>query len=114
MINRAAIILRSKAPMLEWINASDPYDDNPQNRIEDFNRDRIVSLISDHEADDDKALTRWIKANYQTLFEAELEGWYTDESLWPQKRTFKLFQEWFVVECHSVFEDMVGTPFEYN
>jgi hypothetical protein len=100
--------------MLEWINASDPYDDNPQNRIEDFNRDRIVSLISDHEADDDKALTRWIKANYQTLFEAELEGWYTDESLWPQKRTFKLFQEWFEVECHSVIEDMVGTPIEDN
>lgn len=44
----------------------------------------------------------------QDLFEAELEGWYTDPTLWPQDRTFRLFQTWFDVECHSVVVDMVG------
>ena len=48
--------------------------------------------------------------NYEALFEAELEGWYTDETLWPQKRTLKLFHQWFEVECHTVIEDTVGTP----
>jgi hypothetical protein len=98
--------------MLHWINESDPYDDDPQNSMEEVNRDRNIYLISDRDADDGKAQTRWLKANYAVLFEAELEGWYTDESLWPQKRTFKLFQEWFEVECHTMIEDTVGTPIE--
>jgi len=95
--------------MLQWINESDPYDDDTQISMAEVNRERTVYLISDRDADDDKTLARWIKANFAELFEAELEGWYTDESLWPPKRTFKLFQEWFEVECHSVIEDTVGT-----
>lgn len=47
---------------------------------DDTNREWSVSLISDRDADDNKTLARWIKANYEALFEAELEGWYTDES----------------------------------
>lgn len=112
MLNRAAVILKYKAPMLRWINDSDPYDDNPQVSMDEVNRDRTVYLISDRDADDDLSLARWVKANYTVLFDAELEGWYTDESLWPQKRTFKLFQEWFEVVCHTVVEDTVGTPIQ--
>jgi len=110
MINRAAVILKYKEPAVQWINAADPYHDNPQIRLEEVNDDRTVYLVSDHEADDDETLARWIKLNYEVLFEAELEGWYTDESLWPPKRTFELFQEWFEVECHTMIEDTVGTP----
>jgi len=50
----------------------------------------------------------WIALNYKQLFENEFEDWYTDETLWPQKRTRKLFNEWFEVECHSVLIDTVG------
>jgi hypothetical protein len=112
MINRAAVILKYKEPGVQWINDADPYHDDPQISLEGVNHDRTVYLISDRDADDDKALARWIKANYEVLFEAELEGWYTDESLWPQQRTFKLFQKWFEVECHTMIEDTAGTPIE--
>ncbi len=55
-------------------------------------------------------MQRWkgISENYETLFKNELEGWYTDESSWPQKRDYKTFNEWFDVECHSVILDLVG------
>jgi hypothetical protein len=112
MINRTAVILKCKEPAVQWINDADPYHDDPQISLESANQERTVYLISDHDADDDKALARWIKLNCGNLFEAELEGWYTDESLWPQNRTFKLFQDWFEVECHTVIEDTVGMPIE--
>jgi hypothetical protein len=112
MINRAAVMLKYKETAVQWIHDTDPSHDDSQISLESANRERTVYLISDHDADDDKALARWIKLNYEVLFEAELEGWYTDESLWPQKRTFKLFKEWFDVECHSVIEDTVGSPIE--
>ena len=110
MINRAAVILKHKAPAVQWIKDADPCDDGSQISLEEANRECTVYLINDQDADDDKALARWIKANFAALFETELEGWYTDESLWPQKRTLKLFHKWFDVECHTVIEDTVGTP----
>jgi len=110
MLNRAAIILKYKEPAVQWINDADPCHDDPQISWDDVNCERTVYLISDHDADDNKILARWIKLNYEALFEAELEGWYTDETLWPQKRTLKLFHQWFEVECHTVIEDTVGTP----
>ena len=66
----------------------------------------------DEEAAVPEALEEWIKMNYEALFENDLQGWYTDESLWPKKRDLKLFREWFDVECHTVVEDTVGVPIE--
>ncbi len=110
MINRAAVILKNKTPAVQWIKDADPCHDGSQITLEEANHECTVYLISVQDADDDKALARWIKANFAALFEAELEGWYTDETLWPQRRTLKLFYEWFAVECHTVIEDTVGMP----
>ena len=110
MLNRAAVILRYKEPAVEWINSVEPGDGDEQITLEEVNQERTVYLISDQDAEADTTLERWIEAGYAELFEVELEGWYTDESLWPQERTLKLFHEWFEVECHSVIVDTVGTP----
>ena len=83
MINRAAIILKYKEPFVQWINDVDPYVDNPGITSENANEDRIVYLITDVDGEN---FEEWISLNYKTLFEIELEGWHTDESLWPQKR----------------------------
>ena len=40
------------------------------------------------------------------LFEAMLEGWVTDEALWPKKRTLEMFQEWFEVQMRSIVQDL--------
>ena len=112
MINRAAVILKYKLPAVHWINEVDPYEESSEISLEDANHDRSVYLISDHDAENDVALQKWILLNYETLFEVELEGWYTDETLWPSKRSLMLFNEWFDVECHTVVEDIVGTPIE--
>lgn len=54
------------------------------------------------------AVHRWVRKNFKTLFEAELDGWYCDPDLWPKNLTFKLFQSWFDIECHTVLVDTVG------
>ncbi len=104
MINRAAVILKCKEPFIRWVNESDPYEDNPGITLENVNEDRTVYLIQDNDAE---KLDEWISLNFKLLFENELEGWYTDESLWPKKLNKKLFDEWFEVECHTVLVDTV-------
>ena len=110
MINRAALILIYKAPAIKWVNDADPYDDNTGITEENIKDDQTVYLIRDEDADTPATIKKWLKLNYQTLFENELETWYADERLWPKKRTFALFQKWFGYECHSVIEDTVGSP----
>ena len=109
MINRAALILKYKEPAVKWINDADP-DGNPNITLEQVNNERTVYLIRDEDADAPDILKQWIKLNYKTLFESELEGWYVDESLWPQKRTLALFNKWFNYECHTVLVDKVDAP----
>ena len=107
MINRAAIILKYKEPFVKWLNAVDPHEEDPGLTIEEANDDCTVYLINEKDSEN---LDRWIALNYRTLFESELEDWYTDVSLWPGKLTKKLFHEWFEVTCHTAIYDTVGTP----
>ena len=104
MINRAAVILKYKAPFIQWVNDADPYKDNPGITLESENKDCTVYLILEEDAE---KLEEWISLNFEQLFESEVEDWYTDESLWPKNRNRKLFDEWFDVECHSVLIDTV-------
>ena len=112
MVNRAALIRKYKAPAVRWVNEADPYNDDPGITIESVNEDRTVYLIREEEADSPGELKKWIKMNCEILFENELSGWYTDESLWPKKRNISLYYEWFEVECHTVIIDTLGLPIE--
>lgn len=112
MINRAAVILKYKEPAVIWINDADPYNDNPGISLESVNEENTVYLIRDQDADSSVILKEWLNLNYKTLFESELEEWYTDENLWPKKRDLELFHEWFEIQCHTVIIDTVRGPIE--
>ena len=103
MINRIAVIIRYKEPFVIWINTSDPYDDDPGITAESANEDNNVYLIDDRYAENFEA---WLKRNFKTLFDNELYGWYTDQSLWPEKRDLRTFRKWFAVEYFTVVLDL--------
>ena len=104
MINRGAVILRYREPV-RWINAADPYCDNPGMTLGAVNRERPVYLISDAYTYSLATMYSWVRRNYRNCSRPS-SGWYTDPALWPQERTFELFQAWFDVECHSEVIDM--------
>ena len=108
MINRAAIILKYKAAAIRWINEADPNKDDPGITEDEVNSERTIYLINDEAGVSRDSIDRWIKRNYKELFESELEEWYSDSRLWPDKRTLTLFRQWFDVECHTLIVDTVG------
>jgi hypothetical protein len=109
MINRAALLLRYKQPAVDWINEVDPAQTKQETTLEEVNEERTVYLIGESVADSSDKLHRWLRRNFAQLFEMELEAWYTDPALWPSSRTYKMFQDWFTVECNTVLVDLVGT-----
>jgi hypothetical protein len=106
VVNRGALILRYKEPAVRWINEADPAPSPRPISLEDVNEERTVYLIDDAVGDDDRSFERWLKRSYGALFEMELEGWYTDEGLWPQDRTYSMFRQWFDPELHTVLIDL--------
>ena len=108
MINRAALLLKYKEPAINWINDADPLHDNPGVSLESVNEERTVYLISEADSDGPEAVEKWVKLNWKNLFESELEGWYTDPDLWPEKLSLALFYKWVSVEFHTVLLDTVG------
>lgn len=108
MINRAAILLKYKKPAIDWINSANPFPQRGKVTLDEVNEERTIYLIRDEDADTPDITSKWVRLNFKLLFESELYNWYVDDSLWPKKRTYKMFQEWFDVECHTVIEDLVG------
>ncbi len=95
LLNRSALIVTPKRRFLEWANRL-PDADKPLT-IEDVPSLRMVYLAAtgDHEP----PVTDLIDVYWEEIFEDSLEGWTTDESLWPANRTAHVFRDWFQVDC---------------
>ncbi|MGY8963974.1 MAG: hypothetical protein ACKVKT_10500 [Rhodospirillales bacterium] len=106
MINRSVLILRYKQLFVDWVNAADPVPANTV-KLADVHEDSKAYLV---EVEDEDELAAWIKANGELLFEEELNGWYTDPTLWPIDRSLAQFKRWCSFELHTVVVDTGATP----
>jgi len=107
MINRSAIVVKAKQPFREWLlNLPDPVSEDIT--LDEINNEPHIYLLPEYEMiDQEDALLAHF---YDIVFEAELNGWWTDETNWPSNRSFQLFKEWFDVSFHSMIEDLVDEP----
>ena len=110
MVNRCAILLTPKQPYRDWANSIDT--DGPRfEDTEDYENDtRPLFLGPDVEDPGDAA--RFVDKNFSLFFEAWLEDWCTDESLWLRRRTRKMFREWFDVSMFEIVYDTIAHPLE--
>ena len=109
MLNRAALILRYKQPFVDWINAADPSPTSHALALAEVNQEHTVYLV---EVEDEDELAQWLAGNHQELFEQELNGWYTDPSLWPRDRSLEMLKQWCSFELHTVVVDTGSSPLE--
>jgi hypothetical protein len=97
-INRCAILVKAKKPFYDWINYVDP-----EFPVQD-NDEGTVYLLKELESRE--KIENWLKRNFLKIFDNELNDYHTDENDWPQKRTYKVFNEWFTVEIASMIVDL--------
>ena len=107
MLNRSLLIVRAKQPFLDWIHAL-PDEESAHLTLEKINQDGQVYLLPDVELVDDAQSL--IRAFSPMVFELELEGWWTEESDWPQDRSNEVFCNWFDVSLRSLVHDLVDEP----
>ncbi|HBG06683.1 MAG: hypothetical protein A2075_10230 [Geobacteraceae bacterium GWC2_58_44] len=102
MVNRSLVVALAKEPFREWLQSlPDPTDVS----LEEINEDCSAYLIPEYE--DDKERDKILKKFCVLIFEDQLEGWWTREEDWPQKRDLRTFKKWFDLRFHSIVEDLV-------
>lgn len=99
-VDRHAIIIKPLQPFFDWINSI--YPDDPLNEVDEPN----VYLV------DDKidSVEQWLKKKFDKFFIMELDEWHAEKKEWPQKRTYKMFRQWFCVEISTMVYDMENRP----
>ena len=94
-IKRSAIVLTPQQPFFDWLLLHDR-----ATVIDDEMKEGEIYLLPDYETK--TAIENWLKKNFNELFEEQLHHWYIDETMWPQKRTFNMFKEWFSYSLHTM------------
>ena len=107
LLNRSAVVVRPREPYLHWAKQDDS-SGVAEAVFETLRAMPNAYLISeDEEAEGPMDLLgQW----WTNVFEAMLEGWLTDRAMWPQNRTFAMFEEWFEVEACESVHDLVDEP----
>src|SRR5438105_4177409 len=100
MMNRNAIMVKPKQPYWDWANG---LEDEPA-LPETMSSEHPVYLLP--ECDNDSQFQRWLKKNYLTIFENELQSWWQDEDDWPAVRDYNTFRAWFDIEYGSEVFDL--------
>ena len=103
LLNRSAFILRPKQPYLEWTRQDDA-EGLAEGVFEALNHEPVVYLVPGWE--DPEEEQHILREFWHALFEAMLGAWVTDETLWPEKRSLKMFREWFEIRTHSMVQDI--------
>ena len=102
-VNRSVAIVVPKEPYLEWMRKDDETgiaDDVFRNMHEDPHAFLLPEYVDDEEKE------AMLEHFSPLIFESILDGWLRDSLMWPKKRDYKMFKEWFEVRICSVVDDL--------
>ena len=106
IVNRGCLIVRPNLPYVEWINSLPNMANEPVD-FDEVDADFATYLVP--EIEDEEDVARAVEAQFEKLFQLELEAWTMDKNLWPEI-TWSRFCEWFDVDCSSLVLDLAEEP----
>lgn len=96
-INRSMLFISYKKPFYDWLKHHDK--DSDYTAELEGNAYLLPSFEYPQE------LSEYIQENFDRYFISELNDWYTLPKMWPKKRTWDLFNEWFDIEYSGMVLD---------
>lgn len=106
-VNRRLAIVKAIHPYFEW--AQSVSDTMMKFTLEDLRRNPTAWLLPIGEKPDD-----FLRREYCVIFLHELSEICGTMSLWPDKRTFEKFQDWFEIEIIHSIHDLDDRPLKSN
>ena len=104
-LNRGILVVRPQDPFVEWARS---LDDGGALSPEET-RDWVNAfLIPEFEFEEDT--WAWIRGNCETVFELMLNDWVVVPEMWPEDRSWEVFERWFTYERIEMAWDLVDEP----
>ena len=109
-VNRSALIIKPTQKLIKWLKSVDPTTtDKECDYI--LKSAGTVYLVDEINTGQNNEIEMIIRERYKFIFQHELSSLITDESKWPDKITYQIFNEFFDVtsigEVLDVFEDSI-------
>ncbi|MBB71389.1 MAG: hypothetical protein CMF50_03225 [Legionellales bacterium] len=102
-VDRIVAIIKPRQALFEWLQGQKEVSiDNLT--LKNLQRDCTALLIP--QFDGPNQAKEYIRQIYDGILEGELASWGVPKRLWPKERTIELFNEWFLVEFHSMVFDL--------
>ncbi|NOX87016.1 MAG: hypothetical protein GXO86_13830 [Chlorobi bacterium] len=92
-LEKAAIFVKPKQPLIDWINSLDPVDPMKPEDFFEGNTYLVDDLDDDISGPED--IDPFVARHYIEIFENELMALWTDSNDWPETISFEMFKEWF-------------------
>ena len=110
LVYRCAIVVKPLQPFLDWLLK---IESDSSQTLTELQQDSNIYLPPDFEqaTNIEKAVDKYIKANYAGIFTHELSEWYLDSVLYP-KISYPTFLEWFEITTHTMVYDTVKGSIE--
>jgi hypothetical protein len=100
-VNRNAMMVSPGEPLYIWLRKS----------LKNYSPgDEAGTIFLIPELENSSEFEFWLSENYDIFFEEILSQYVMNESLWPKKRTYKMFREWFIISYNSIIMDFVNAP----
>lgn len=108
-VNRVAIVVAPREPYLAWAQSLEG-----DLTIDELPRDdwATVYLVDVHGDRVDR--TAILRRHWQAIFDEQLFSWSQDQRVWPKKRTFRMFLEWFDVRVVEMVFDLGRAMLEHD
>lgn len=103
-INRAVLMVVPKKPFYDWLQSIDPEESYPMDSVLEYNSYLLEDTIMANEP------KKVLNKHWKWIFENELFGHYIYEEMWPPKRTWKMFTEWFDLKFSTIVLDLIEKP----
>ena len=98
--NSNVIIMTPTKLFLDWFNyVSEDTQPITLNSLES------ISFLT-YDFDTQLEFREWLQLNYHLLFEVRLNYECTDKFLWPEIRTFQVFESWFDITYSNIILDL--------
>ena len=105
VVNRQAVVVAAKQPFVDWINRVEKQSGNEATfDLARVNCECNTYLVQEFDMLDDTR--EYFETFKPAIFEAELNGWFTDPVLWPRDRSNEVFDRWLEVDVYSVVVDL--------
>lgn len=111
-INRSLLIIRAKAPFIEWLRKlPTPNGIHDETITEESVNDDPPCFLIPNDCDPDDALEYYLPLIVNEIFSA----WCTQDVLWPKKLRHKEFLKWFDVTWSTMMFDCNSKePLDYD